>query len=70
MVARLIDPHMIRRVCGGWLAVSPLDSDVRIGVTGLTEDEARAGFARSLVGWDKCLALRGEHNREVPINHA
>jgi hypothetical protein len=46
---------MTPRACGGWLAVSPRWSPVRIGVTAATEGEAREAFGRALMRWEEIL---------------
>jgi hypothetical protein len=50
-------------LCGarGWLAVSPPDYPYRIGVVGLTEDEARQRFSIALAEWEEL------HGRAEPI---
>ena len=47
-------PALIRRECGGWLAVSEEGSVLRIGFEGATEEEALQAFG---VGRDKWVAL-------------
>jgi hypothetical protein len=32
-----VQPNLIRRTCGGWLAVSPSSADFSVGVTAPTE---------------------------------
>lgn len=46
-----IEPGLIERVKGGWLAVSPRHSIVAIGVVGRTEDEARRKFSEARERW-------------------
>ncbi len=46
-----MEPHLIERRCGGWLAVTDDDSPVRVGVVGDTEDEARERFRDALARW-------------------
>lgn len=43
-----IEPRVIQRYCGGWLAVSHRDSPIKIGVTAQTEADARKKFAVAL----------------------
>ena len=40
-------PRIIHRNCGGWIALSPLGSDLQIGITAATEQEAKDKYARS-----------------------
>jgi hypothetical protein len=46
-----LEPRLIERRSGGWLAVTDDDSPVRVGVVGDTEDEARERFREALVRW-------------------
>jgi hypothetical protein len=46
-----IQPTLLRRLSGGWLAVSVSGSILRIGVAGDTEDEARVKFDRAVEAW-------------------
>jgi hypothetical protein len=50
MVTKL-EPRLIERRNGGWLAVTDDDSPVRIGVVGDTEAEARERFHEALTRW-------------------
>ena len=50
------NPTLIRRECGGWLAVSPACSDHRIGVTAATEAEAALLFQERDEGWRVLLS--------------
>lgn len=50
------EPALIRRLSGGWLAVSPVDARLRIGVTAPTEEEARAAFRVELSRWFEILS--------------
>lgn len=47
----IVQPHLIRRTGGGWLAVSPKHARFLIGVTGTTEDEARDKFNVAYMQW-------------------
>ena len=47
-------PRLLRRAYGGWLAISPADADLQIGVTGSTEEEAGERFR---VAWSRCIDL-------------
>ncbi len=46
-----LEPRLIERRNGGWLAVTDDDSPVRIGVVGDTEAEARERFHEALARW-------------------
>lgn len=48
-----IEPQLIERRCGGWLAVSPRSVAIRIGATGKSEAEARSNFAALVHAWEK-----------------
>jgi hypothetical protein len=48
---RHMEPELIARECGGWLALAPKGAAIRIGVTGATEIEAREKFSLSLDRW-------------------
>ncbi len=50
-----IEPQLIRRENGGWLAVTPIDAPVPIGVTAWSADEARNQFVRALREWAALL---------------
>ena len=54
-----VTPELINRTCGGWLAVTPSDAPLRLGVTAQTESEAREKFACAVNRWMEILA--GEH---------
>ena len=46
-----IQPHLMRRTCGGWLAVAPTTALFQIGVTALTEREAIETFRFEYSRW-------------------
>jgi hypothetical protein len=46
-----VHPNLIRRTCGGWLAVSPGGADFSVGVTASTEEEAREKFRFTYSRW-------------------
>ena len=46
-----IRPKVIRRACGGWLAATPNNAGISIGVTAATEVEARDNFGYVLARW-------------------
>lgn len=50
-----IAPKVRERQCGGWLAVSEENAELKIGVTADTEEGARAAFSNALIRWDKIL---------------
>ena len=52
------EPRLIERMCGGWLAVSPRGSSLKIGVMGDTEDAARGAFAAAIQQWRTILNKR------------
>lgn len=49
------EPKIVRRQCGGWLAVSPPSTTLRIGVTADTEEEVRAQFRRARDRWAEII---------------
>ena len=48
-----IEPQLLRRLDGGWLAVSGPGAWIRIGVVADTEEEARQRFQQELAAWVK-----------------
>ena len=50
-----IQPRLLRRANGGWLAVSPPEAPLHIGVAAWSADDARSSFVRELKAW--CLLL-------------
>lgn len=44
-------PNLIRRSCGGWLAVSPDSEPIKIGVTAPSREEVVRRFQSSLARW-------------------
>jgi hypothetical protein len=46
-----VEPHLIRRTCGGWLAITPKGSALSVGVTAPTEREAKEKFCYVLARW-------------------
>jgi hypothetical protein len=54
------EPVLVKRVCGGWLAVSPQLYSLKIGVRSGGQDEARAAYSAAFNRW-KAL-LQGKHN--------
>lgn len=53
-----IMPDLIRRTTGGWLAVSPSNCRISVGVTASTQDEAIDGFRFMFSRWLEILALK------------
>lgn len=51
-----ISPRLIQRARGGWLAVTPDNARLRLGVTAPTENEAREEFSRAIERWTEILA--------------
>ena len=47
----MVSPNLIRRQCGGWLAVSPSTEGIKIGATGGTEAEAEERYRDALARW-------------------
>jgi hypothetical protein len=47
-------PRLIRRACGGWLAVAPLGAALQIGLIGGSEAEAEEQFHAT---WRRCNEL-------------
>jgi len=50
-----IQPRLMRCEGGEWMAVSQAGSPLHIGVSGPTDDKARARFTEALVEWAKLL---------------
>ena len=46
-----VEPRVIRRACGGWLAVCHVETGLSMGVTAPTEAEARKKFGYVLTRW-------------------
>lgn len=58
-----IQPYLMRRTCGGWLAVAPSTALFHIGVTALTEKEAIEKFRFEYSQW---VGLFTEKTLDVP----
>jgi hypothetical protein len=52
-----IEPNLMRRSCGGWLAVAPKDAIFSIGVTAPTANDAREQFCSTILRWLEILAF-------------
>ena len=50
-----IEPQLLRREDGGWLAVSPDNALLHIGVAAWSADDARNKFVRELREWRRLL---------------
>lgn len=50
------NPRLVRRNCGGWLALSNRDSSLRIGVTGESEAKARDAYGQAIKAWKRNFA--------------
>lgn len=50
-----IQPYLMRRTCGGWLAVAPSSALFQIGVTAMTEKEAVEQFRFEYSRWVELL---------------
>lgn len=48
---RQVRPNVVNMMCGGWLATSPREAAIRIGVVGISEADARTKFSESLGRW-------------------
>lgn len=49
--APVVEPRMLRRDNGGWLAVAPDGAPFRIGVAAWSADEAKRRFDREMKEW-------------------
>lgn len=50
-----IHPDLIRRTCGGWLAIAPSSAKIKVGVTAATESEAIEKFRFVYGRWVEIL---------------
>ena len=55
MEKELGSPKVVRRACGGCLALSPFDQPLRIGVTAESEEEAVTKYWSALSAWQQTL---------------
>ena len=46
-----IEPDLLERHCGGWLAKSPGNCPIKIGITGHTKEDAKARYQLSIRKW-------------------
>lgn len=56
MDAMTIDPDLIKRECGGWLAVTPPGVPLRLGVEAADERAAIAAYHKERERWIEMLA--------------
>lgn len=50
-------PNLISCAWGGYLAISPKNYSLKIGVTGKTQTEAASNFKLSFMAWAKLLLM-------------
>lgn len=50
-----VEPKLLRREDGGWLAVSPPGAPLPIGVAAWSVEDARNAFVRELKAWKALL---------------
>ena len=62
MIEMVPKPRIIKRECGGFLAVSPRRARFRVGVTADTEAEAEAKFWSAYVRWCEIVPLCADEN--------
>jgi hypothetical protein len=61
------NPRLVRRNCGGWLALPPRESSLRIGVWADTEEEARLKYRTAVDEWRATLALAGGSGEDSTV---
>jgi hypothetical protein len=57
-----IQPVLIKRECGGWLAVTPDDVPLRLGMEGEDEQAAIDAYNRERANWIEILARSDSHS--------
>jgi hypothetical protein len=57
-IKREVRPRLIERHSGGWLAVSPSNCSISIGVDAPTKEEALEQFRSVFLRWLEILALK------------
>jgi len=57
----LVEPNIVLASYGDWLATTPISSQLRIGVIGKTEEDARCKFEASLERWKEIHELKKEN---------
>jgi hypothetical protein len=60
------DPRIVRRFCGGYLAISTSSDGPKIGVTADTEEEARERLSATLKRW---LEILDDATDRGPFDH-
>lgn len=50
-VVSSMQPTLVRREAGGWLALSPVGAQIQIGVEGRTKKDAERRFRRVAFRW-------------------
>lgn len=48
-------PDLIKRECGGWLAVSSRNVPIRVGVTASTKEDVVTQYLLSIIRWADLL---------------
>jgi hypothetical protein len=62
-IVRHPSPELRHRACGGWLALSPSNTSLQIGVTAETKEEAAEQFQRSYARTLEILGIAGNENQ-------
>ena len=52
---QIMQPRILERFCGGWLAVSPTNATLRIGVTASSKEGALKAFSLAAKRWADIL---------------
>ncbi len=60
-----IQPTLLRREDGGWLAISPPDAPLHIGVGAWSAEDARNRFVRELREWRLLLDAPAEDAQQA-----
>jgi hypothetical protein len=62
----LINPRVIKRVRGGFLALSPRNAPIRVGAVAATEEDAREAFGAIVLNWRRSRdAERAPHSEPM-----
>lgn len=64
MIEMVPKPRIVKRACGGYLAVAPKRARFHIGVVADTEAEAEHKFWNTYVRWCETLPLNAVHDLE------
>lgn len=51
-----VEPDLVERACGGWLAVTPRGWPISVGVTATSRDAAALEFKAALARWAAVVA--------------